>query len=248
MEQKLTGMDKITKAILPDINWKTLTANAEDIDPSWTGMMAALDAELVAFREVLSEKISDIVFGVSNDINENNFAEASSDDIYYAASEMASKYHSRSVKSGKRRRHNPATKKSITNPTPTKSPTQPSSKSSPTAPTKPATKLANPSSSKSATRSETSFTPKSVPRTEPKVSNTGVKPQGRHANYPEKITKPTDSRPKPIQQIAKITTHRPVKIAARPSNQATMKKYCKTVKLARPTSPPLPTFGDFFKC
>ena len=118
--------DRISKAILPDIDWCKL-----GIDPSSNygylqEEISDLTTELNNFRTSMAEKLESIMWGMADSFAEQAHAKSTSDDLFEAANDMAEKYVARSEK--------PRAKRDGTNKT---KQTQRVSKPSKTAPAKP---------------------------------------------------------------------------------------------------------------
>ena len=99
LEQKVERLDRVTKAIVGDINYKMLGLCSSD-DPCMQDMLDALDASIVKFRETLQDDLHGIIMSKALDLQDE--AEASPDAIYRAASDMANKYIKRQKSTNKR--------------------------------------------------------------------------------------------------------------------------------------------------
>ena len=89
LEQKITRLDRVTKAIVGDINYKMLGLCPSD-DPGLQERTDELDASIAEFRKSIQDKLAEII-GVEVDSLKDQ-ACAPTDEIFRAASGMAQKY------------------------------------------------------------------------------------------------------------------------------------------------------------
>ena len=99
--QKSTRLDKISQAILPNIDWKKLSVDPSMADKSTKACINKLNTELNDFRNSISEQLEHILCSMSATIKNNAWAAASSPEIFQSAATMAQKYHDRGNKSAK---------------------------------------------------------------------------------------------------------------------------------------------------
>ena len=119
---KTNRLDKISKAIMPDVDWAKLSVNMSSLDPASKQLVDKLNHSLTSFRESLSDQLEDIMCSVSTDM-EQRARKSSSPAIFQAAATMAQKYHSREKKTTSR----PRPKTSQSDPEAVNRPTKPPS-------------------------------------------------------------------------------------------------------------------------
>ena len=124
--KKCKRLDKITKAILPDIDWNRLSVHSSMADESTNASIDKLNTALSEFRDSMSEQLEHIMCSLSTTIQDRARAAASSPDLFQSAATMAQKYHDRGNKSANHARFS-KTKQSRPSPAATK-PTSPSPK------------------------------------------------------------------------------------------------------------------------
>jgi len=163
---KADRVDIITKAIIPDINWHKLglgeaVINETDIGEDMDEQLETMNTSITNFRKELGEKLARALGETSNNFDTLGFQEASTPEIYDAASAMAEKYHNRAKKHTPRPRPNhPSTSKNQRRPKPApKAPAHhidqsPQPTSRPTSPTRisPSTHPTSPNPSTSTTQ------------------------------------------------------------------------------------------------
>lgn len=101
---KSTRSDKITKAILPNMDWQKLGISAVKVDPSTQTAMDAMDSAITTFRNTMAERLEEILCSASTDVESKARDDASSPVLFQSAATMAQKYHDRENKARSRPR------------------------------------------------------------------------------------------------------------------------------------------------
>jgi hypothetical protein len=135
LKSKRERVDKIAKAILPDVDWNKIGVKPDDAkEYSLTEDITELETEISVFRDFIKSKLEDILCCVSDGIiNDEVYWEGPKEHFYEAAKDMAHKYHERSTKSGRRRHRNSKPSKKAENDTQTVPTPSPPPKSPPKA-------------------------------------------------------------------------------------------------------------------
>ena len=242
LDLKLDRLDKISQAILPDINWNKLTVNVESFQEGSKikTCMNTLNSSIADFRLDMQNQIQDILQMASLELIHEAHASASTPEIYEAAYNMADKYHERNTKSGKRRRKRSTNK---TKQTPPHSPTKfHKASSSPPKSSPPVIEVSRSSSQKSyhqtrqATPARSSMT--TSPRPLKTITNTRISPQ----HQPISPVVAPDSASSPFEfstQTPQTTGHR----HSKPATQPTIKKHYKSTKSSKSKSKSVPMFN-----
>lgn len=105
LNEKCDRVDKISKAILPDIKWSKLSLGRDTVDENTLDLMDTLDSKILSFREEIAQSLEEIFDTESDQLGVRAYVGASTDEIRIAASDMATKYHKRSTKSRKISKH-----------------------------------------------------------------------------------------------------------------------------------------------
>jgi len=108
--KKTKRLDRITKAILPDIDWKKLSVNIPTIDQSIQTSIDDLNNSILNFRSSMAEQLEQIMCSISTTVEQQARTSASTPVIFTAAATMAQKYHARENKPSTRplRQHKPS--------------------------------------------------------------------------------------------------------------------------------------------
>ena len=221
MQDKSKRLDKITKAILPDIKWDRIAPNIhwDDLNESEPEVVA-LNNAVTAFREELAQKLKVIIHKKAN-YALDTVREAYDPHIHEAGISMAQKYYARSKKSGKR--HKPRSKQQNTNiretpSTPhrhvetshnTPSPSKPTARvattptSTWTPPTRSTTTQTSPPPTRIASSSPPQSTPR-IPRTPGVMRDTTQRGVELTTGNNDLCTQTTHQRPKPTSNRASI--------------------------------------------
>ena len=174
--KKTTRLDKISKAILPNIDWKKLSVDPSMADESTQVCINKLWDSLNQFRDSMSEQLEHILCSMSTTIENNARAAASSPVIFQSAATMAQKYHDRGNKSVKRQ--HPSTKatasRNVSPATPKSAPVKPVSPQKPTtkSTTKSSVKVTAPPSKLSKSSVKVAAPPAKPPKSHPKPADT----------------------------------------------------------------------------
>ena len=98
IHDKCPRVEKISKAILQDIQWEKIAKITDETAVIW---VKKLNTSINEFRERIAEELHDILSEEGTTLHNNTEEMASSREIFEAAQTMANKYHSRSKKKQK---------------------------------------------------------------------------------------------------------------------------------------------------
>ena len=211
LKSKVDRLDKITKAILPDIDWNKIGVKSVDVEKGClTPEITDLESEISTFRDILKSKLETILCCISEAIiNDQGIWEDEPDEhLSIAAREMAHKYHQKSTKAGRRHQRNSKVSKKGTE----------NAQTRPTPPSKSPSKL----SSKSPPRAQQVTRPSPVKCT----TNTHQTTQGQPTTYAAKAPNSPNSQSMPT----KDTTQKAIRGAVNASTKSNIKTHFKTIK------------------
>jgi len=96
--KKTSRLDRITKAIVHDIDWQKLSVNVNSTDQDVQDRIDHLNSAIITFRSQLAEELEEIMHDISTNAEQQARNSASTPGIFDAASTMAHKYHARENK------------------------------------------------------------------------------------------------------------------------------------------------------
>jgi len=151
--KKTSRLDRITKAIVHDIDWLKLSINVNSTDQDAQDRIEHLNSAIITFRSQLAEELEEIMHDISTNAEHQARTSASTPGIFEAASTMAHKYHARenNKSSARPRPHKHST--TSTKPTQSPRPADPSTKST-QGPRRHSTNMPNNSTQRSTTTSQ----------------------------------------------------------------------------------------------
>ena len=221
-KSKVDRIDKITWAILPDIDWNKLGLKADD-QCYMTEEITDVENEISAARDKLKSKLEYILADLSHEIiNDKDFDydfekyDAPKEHLKDVARDMARKYHQRSTKPGRRHQRNSKSSKKTA---------------------KDAQNIATPSSntpSKLPSKSPPNPQPKSPPRaqqvTRPSPLKSAIKTHQTTQGQPTTCSTKAPNSIKSQSMPTKHTTHKTIRGAVNASTKSNIKSYFKTTK------------------
>jgi len=126
--KKTQRLDRITKAILPDIDWKKLSVNIPTTEQSIQTSIDDLNSSILNFRSSMAEQLEHIMCSIATGVEQQARTSASSSVIFEAASTMARKYNARDIQKSSTRPRHQASTTPLSNTTPSPRPAKPSTK------------------------------------------------------------------------------------------------------------------------